>query len=102
MAQTFKKITTVASRGREFYVIYDSEGMNICGEQRHYWGIESNLFGEDGRLVREINAAEGHLSMTVKECVNSILQAIEIDYIRESTGCDIMEAIKTYFAQQIA
>ena len=102
MAQTFKKVTTVTSRGREFYVIYDSEGKNICGDQKHYWGIESNLFGEDGHLTREINGCEGHLSMTVSECVNSIMQTIEIDYIKESTGCDIMEAIETYFARQIA
>lgn len=102
MKNTFKVITTVISRGREFYVIYDSEGKNICGEQKHYWGIESNLFGEDGHLTREINGCEGHLSLTVNQCVESILQTIEINYIKESKGCDIMEAIEIYFTQKIA
>lgn len=102
MKNTFKVITKVISRGREFYVIYDSEGKNICGEQKHYWGIESNLFGEDGHLTREINGCEGHLSLTVDQCVESILQTIEINYIKESKGCDIMEAIEIYFAQKIA
>lgn len=102
MKNTFKKVTTVYSRGREFYVLYDSEGKNILGEQKHYWGIESNLFGEDGHLTREINGCEGHLSFTVNECVNSILQTIEIDYIAKTTGCTMMEAIEIYFEQQMA
>ena len=101
MTQTFKKVTTVYSRGREFYVIYDSEGKDICGMQKHYWGIESNLFGEDGHLTREINGCEGHLSMTVSECVESIRQTIEIDYIQQTTGCTVMEAIEAFFTQAI-
>lgn len=96
-----KLVTTVISRGREFYILYDYEGKNICGDQKHYWGIESNLFGEDGHLVREINGCEGHLSKTVSECVESIRQTIEIDYIVESKGCTVMEAIEIFFTEKL-
>lgn len=102
MKNTLKKITTVISRGREFYVVYHSEGFNICGEQKHYLGIESNLFGEDGHLTREINGCEGHLSATVSDCVKSIMDTIEIEHIIETRGCDAMEAIEIFFEQQMA
>lgn len=102
MKNTFKKITTVNSRGREFYILYDEKGVTVCGDQKHYWGIESNLFGTDGHLTREINGCEGHLSGSVNECLNSILQTIEIDYIKTTRGCNMMEAIEIYFEEQMA
>ena len=93
----FKKITTVYARGREFFVIYDKEGKDICGEMKHYWGIESTNFNSEGRLVKEVNGCNGHLSGTVAECVDKVLTTIEIKYIQDSTGCTAMEAIEQYY-----
>lgn len=101
MANTLTKVTTFYGRGREFYILYDPEGRNICGEQKHYWGIESNLFGEDGHLTREINGCDGHLSATVADCVESVRQTIEIDYLIETTGMDAREACIAYVKKKM-
>lgn len=93
MKNTLKKITTLNSRGREFYIVRD--------ENNKIWGIESKYIGTDGHLTKEINGCEGHLSETVSECVKNVMETIEIDYIAETTGCTKIEAIDLYFEQQI-
>lgn len=101
MAKEIKKITTVYARGREFYIIHDSEGKDICGTIKHYWGIESNNFDADGRLIKEINGIHGHLSESVAECVDKVMATIEIGYIQQTTGCTAMEAIEKYYESAI-
>lgn len=98
----FKQMTTVLARGRKFFVIYDSEGKDICGTVKHYWGVEDKNFDENGRLVKEINGINGHLSETVAECVKQIMATIEIAYIRESTGCTALEAVEKYYEAVIS
>lgn len=100
MKNTLSRVTTVYSRGRKFYICYDAEGKTVCGEKKHYWGIDSKLFGEDGHLTKEINGCAGHLSSTVSECVEQVRQTIEIDYIRETRGCTAMEAIEIFWEQE--
>lgn len=97
----FKQITTVYARGRKFYVIYDAEGKDICGVMKHYWGVEATNFNDEGRLVNEVNGWNGHLSETVEECVEQIRTTVEIQYIRETTGCTPMEAVERFYEARI-
>ena len=97
---TFTKVTTVYSRGREFYIMRDSEDHIICGENKKYWGVDKALF-KDGKLTKEVNGCSGHLSATVAECVEAVLTTIEIEYIASSTGCTMMEAIEAYYMGKI-
>ena len=94
---TIKKITTVEARGRKFFIIFDTEGKDICGTEKHYWGIESTNFDKDGRLVREIDGIHGNLSETVDERVKQVLATIEIAYVKETTGCTALEAVERYY-----
>ena len=98
---TLTKVTTVYSRGREFYILRDSEAHMICGVNKKYWGVDKALFDENGKLTKQLNGCSGHLSATVAECVEAVLTTIEIEHIAKTTGCTMMEAIEAYYMSKI-
>lgn len=82
-----KKVTTLIARNREFYIVKDENG---------YWGIESKYF-VNGVLTKKFNGINGHLGKTVEETLKRTHDTIEIDYLVNECGMDLMDAMKAHF-----
>lgn len=66
-----KLVTTVISRGREFYIVKDEHG---------FWGIESKHF-DNGRLTEKVTGLSGLLSQNVKSTIQNVLTRIEHEHL---------------------
>ena len=76
-----KRISTIAARGREFYIVQNQQG---------FWGIESSKFS-DGVLQEKINGLQGFLTNDASKTEQMVRQAIEVDAL-ERSGWDRIDA----------
>lgn len=76
-------IEKYAYRGREFNIVKNENG---------YWGLDVNLFDENGKLVKRVNGLEGHLNKNVEAVKSSLKMMLDIEY-HKSLGLSINEAI---------
>ena len=75
-------IKKVSSRGRNF-VIVRHDG--------HYCAVEDKYLDENNRLTKSLNGLQMYASVNFEVCVNSLLNAVEIEYL-EGTGLSKAEA----------
>ena len=76
-------------KGRDFMIVY-------LPQVEKYGAIESSNVTDDGKLLKKMNGLQMHLNETVKDTIESIMRAADIDELI-SAGYTKAKAMATVF-----
>lgn len=82
-----KVITTFLARERKFYIIHF---------KGYYCAIEDKYLDENMQLTQTLNGLQMHAMKELPQCIESVRQAVEIDYLM-SEGMSFNDAANKVF-----